>query len=85
MWAPPLAHEAARRFAYRGEREINLTRQMSRGLNESAAFRLCGGPMAKIRAILNSLGAVASLIVRTLMRVAKRWAAPGAGPKLVSG
>ena len=40
--------------------------------------------MAKIRAILNSLGAVASLILRTLMRVAKRWAAPGAGPRLVS-
>ena len=41
--------------------------------------------MAKIRAILSSFGAVASLILRTLMRVAKRLAAPGAGPKLVSG
>jgi hypothetical protein len=40
--------------------------------------------MAKIRAILNSLDAVASLL-RTLMRVAKRWAAPSAEPKLVSG
>ncbi len=41
--------------------------------------------MAKIRAVLISLGAGALLILRTLMRIAKRWAAPGAGPKLVSG
>ena len=41
--------------------------------------------MAKIQALLSSLGALASLILRTLMRVAKRWAVPGAGPKLVSG
>ena len=41
--------------------------------------------MAKIRVILSALGAVASLLLKTLMRVAKRWAAPGAGPKLVSG
>ena len=41
--------------------------------------------MVRIRVILSSLGAVASLILRTLMRVAKRWAAPGAGPRLVSG
>jgi hypothetical protein len=40
--------------------------------------------MAKIPAILSSLGVVASLILKTLMRVAKRWAAPGAGPKVVS-
>ena len=40
--------------------------------------------MVKIRVILRSLGAVASLILRTLMRFAKRWAAPGAGPSLVS-
>ena len=36
--------------------------------------------MAKIRAILSSLSAVASLILRTLMRVVTRLAAPGAGP-----
>jgi hypothetical protein len=39
----------------------------------------------KIRAIIKSLRAVASLILGALMRVAKRWAAPGAWPKLVLG
>jgi len=41
--------------------------------------------MAKIGAMLGSLRAIALLILRALMTVAKRWAAPGAGPKLVSG
>lgn len=41
--------------------------------------------MAKMRAVLNSLGAVASHILRTLMRIAKQCATPGAGPKLVCG
>jgi hypothetical protein len=41
--------------------------------------------VAKIGAIFGSLHAVALLILRALVRVAKRWAAPGAGPKLVSG
>jgi hypothetical protein len=41
--------------------------------------------MANPRAMINVLRAVASRIVRVLMRVAKRWAAPGAGPKLVTG
>jgi hypothetical protein len=41
--------------------------------------------MAKIGAIFGSLRAVALLILRALVRVAERWAAPGAGPRLVSG
>jgi len=40
--------------------------------------------MAKTRAILSSLGAVATLILKTLMRFVKGLSAPGAGPKLVS-
>ena len=41
--------------------------------------------MASLGAIISVLLAVASRIVRVLIRVAKRWAAPGAGPKLVTG
>jgi hypothetical protein len=41
--------------------------------------------MTIIRAIIKFLFAVASDSLSTLMRIAKRWAAPGAGPKLVSG
>jgi hypothetical protein len=41
--------------------------------------------MANIRAILKPLRTVATRILSALMRVAKRWAAPGAGPKLLSG
>jgi hypothetical protein len=41
--------------------------------------------MANLRATMNVILAVASRIMRALMRVAKTWAAPGAGPKLVSG
>lgn len=37
--------------------------------------------MAKTRALLSFFRQVASLTLRTLMRVAKRLAAPGAGPK----
>jgi hypothetical protein len=39
----------------------------------------------KVRAILSSLRSLAMLILIALMRAAKRWASPGAGPKLVSG
>jgi hypothetical protein len=41
--------------------------------------------MTKIRALLSSVNAVASLIVGMLMRVVKRLASPGAGPKLMCG
>ena len=41
--------------------------------------------MAKLRAVVGFLVAVVSLVLSVLMRVAKRLAAPGAGPKLVSG
>jgi hypothetical protein len=41
--------------------------------------------MAKLQATMRFLFAVASRILRALLRVAKRWAAPGAGPKLVTG
>jgi len=41
--------------------------------------------MAKIGPIFGSLRAIALLILRALVTVAKRWASPGAGPKLVSG
>jgi hypothetical protein len=41
--------------------------------------------MANLRVMINVLFAVASRIARVLIRVAKRWAAPGAGPKLVTG
>lgn len=39
----------------------------------------------KLRAMLSVLSTVASCIIRALTRVAKRLAAPGAGPKLVTG
>ena len=39
----------------------------------------------KLRAMLRVLVIVASRIMHALTRVAKRWAAPGAGPKLVTG
>jgi hypothetical protein len=41
--------------------------------------------MANLRAMIRVLFAVVSRILSVLIRVAKRWAAPGAGPKLVSG
>jgi hypothetical protein len=41
--------------------------------------------MANLQAMISVLRAVASRIVRTLTRVAKRLAAPGAGPKFVIG
>lgn len=41
--------------------------------------------MASLRARISVLHAVASRIVRVLIRVAKRWEAPGTGPKLVTG
>lgn len=41
--------------------------------------------MTKLRAVAGFLWAVASFMLKALMRVAKRLAAPGAGPKLVSG
>jgi hypothetical protein len=41
--------------------------------------------MLKTRAILSSLGAIASFILRTLVRVAKRLVNPGAGLTLISG
>jgi hypothetical protein len=41
--------------------------------------------MTKVRAILRAVGAVASLVVAALMRLAKRWASPGAGPRMVFG
>jgi hypothetical protein len=40
--------------------------------------------MTKMRAVIRLLYAGASVVLRALMRVAKRLAAPGAGPKLVS-
>jgi hypothetical protein len=41
--------------------------------------------MLTLQAILKPLRTVASRIFTALLRIAKRWAAPGAGPKLVSG
>ncbi len=41
--------------------------------------------MAKLRGTLRILSGMTSRIMRMLMRLAKRWAAPGAGPKLVAG
>ena len=41
--------------------------------------------MTNMRAVSRLFAAVASFTLRALMRVAKRWAAPGAGPKVVSG
>ena len=41
--------------------------------------------MTKIGAIFGSLRAIAFLILRASVTVAKRWASPGAGPTLVSG
>jgi hypothetical protein len=41
--------------------------------------------MTKVRAILRAVGAVASFMVAALMRLAKRSAGPGAGPKIASG
>jgi hypothetical protein len=41
--------------------------------------------MANLRAIISFLLAVASRLVRALIRMAKQWAGPGAGPKLVTG
>ncbi len=38
-----------------------------------------------LRATLKLLLSVASRFMRALTRVAKRWAAPGAGPKLITG
>jgi hypothetical protein len=37
------------------------------------------------RTSFNVLRGVASRILAALMRVAKGWAAPGSGPKLISG
>jgi hypothetical protein len=39
----------------------------------------------KLRAMLRVLFSVASRIMRALTHVAKRWATPGAGPKIVTG
>jgi hypothetical protein len=39
-------------------------------------FRPCGGPMTKIRGLLSLINPVGSLIVRRLMRIAKRVARP---------
>jgi len=41
--------------------------------------------MTKGRTVLGFLVAAASSILSALVRVAQRWAAPGAGPKLVLG
>jgi hypothetical protein len=41
--------------------------------------------MANLRAIISVLPVVASRVMRTLIRVAKQWARPGAGPRLVTG
>lgn len=53
--------------------------------DQSANVGPGGGPMANLRAMIQFFFAVASRIPSALLRVAKRWAAPGAGPKLVSG
>ena len=41
--------------------------------------------MLKLRATFGTVSGVASRMMQALLRLAKRWAAPGAGPKLVSG
>jgi hypothetical protein len=41
--------------------------------------------MTKVRAVIRFLVAAGSSILSALIRVAKRWAAPGAGPKMISG
>jgi hypothetical protein len=41
--------------------------------------------MATLRATISFLHSAASRVVSALMRVAKRLAAPGAGPKFVVG
>jgi hypothetical protein len=41
--------------------------------------------MMNLRAIIRFFFAVASSILNALMRAAKRWAAPGAGPKFMWG
>ena len=41
--------------------------------------------MRKLKASVKVLFTVASRILSALTRIAKRWAAPGSGPKLVSG
>jgi hypothetical protein len=41
--------------------------------------------MTKLRPAIKFLVAIASSILTLLLQVAKRWAAPGAGPKVVSG
>jgi len=51
----------------------------------SAGVGSLEGSMPNLRAMLTVSLAVASRLVRGLIRVAKRWAAPGAGPKLVTG
>jgi hypothetical protein len=39
----------------------------------------------RARIAIRYVFAVATMILSALMRTAKRWAAPGAGPKVVSG
>ena len=41
--------------------------------------------MPRVRPILAVLMAVAARTMRALLRLAKRFGAPGAGPKLVAG
>jgi len=53
--------------------------------NRAASGHSLEGPMGILRAMISVLRAVASGIMRTLTRVAKRLAAPGAGPKFVIG
>ena len=70
-------------FATREESETDLMLHWS--AMTVRRFRSVGGPMATLRVMIRFLFAVASRLLGTLTRIAKRWAAPGAGPKLVSG
>lgn len=64
-------------------RELKLSKQDNLGPIGHVA-RESEAPM-NLRTTLRVLLAVASRFMRALTRVAKRWAAPGAGPELMAG
>jgi hypothetical protein len=73
----------------RGEREINFKAKRNaeggeEAVRQAADFGRMEESMTKMGAVIRFLVAVGSSILTGVLRVAKRWAAPGAGPKVIS-
>jgi GNAT superfamily N-acetyltransferase len=78
-----VAPQAARRGC--GSALVQQIERRQRRGESVGRFRPVGGSMTKMRAVIRFLFAVGSFILSALMRAAQRWAAPGAGSKVVSG